>query len=251
MCGIVGYVGAREATEVVVTGLQRLEYRGYDSAGIAILNGGDFQVRRSVGKLTNLQQRLSVEPTHGRQGIGHTRWATHGGVTEANAHPHRSDSGDIVVIQNGIFENYLEQKGYLIEAGVTFHSQTDTEVIAHLIERETKATGDFTSGFRQAMQQLRGGNAVVAMHRSQPGLILAARIGNAGGVVIGLGENENFVASDIPAILDYTQQVLFLEDGEIAIVTSEQVRIETLAGQPVTKQPQRINWDPVAAAKGG
>lgn len=251
MCCIVGYVGSREATDVVVSGLQRLEYRGYDSAGIAILDDGDFQIRRSVGKLSNLQHRLREEPTHGRQGIGHTRWATHGGVTEANAHPHRSDSGDIVVIQNGIFENYLEQKGRLLESGVTFHSQTDTEVIAHLIERETRTTGDFTSGFRRAIQQLRGGNAVVAMHRSEPGLILAARIGNAGGVVIGLGEDENFVASDIPAILDYTQNVLFLEDGELAIVTGEDVRIETIAGEPVAKQPQRISWDPVAAAKGG
>jgi glucosamine--fructose-6-phosphate aminotransferase (isomerizing) len=251
MCGIVGYVGSREATEVVVSGLQRLEYRGYDSAGIALLNAGKFQVRRSVGKLSNLQQRLRTEPTQGHQGIGHTRWATHGGVTEANAHPHRSDSGDIVVIQNGIFENYLEQKGQLIEAGVTFHSQTDTEVIAHLIERETRATGDFTTGFRRALLQLRGGNAVVAMHRNQPGLILAARIGNAGGVVVGLGEHENFIASDIPAILDYTQNVLFLEDGEMAIVTDAAVRIERITGEVVTKQPQRINWDPVAAAKGG
>jgi glucosamine--fructose-6-phosphate aminotransferase (isomerizing) len=251
MCGIVGYVGSREATDIVVSGLQRLEYRGYDSAGIAVLDGGDFQVRRSVGKLNNLQQRLRGEPTRGRQGIGHTRWATHGGVTEANAHPHRSDSGDIVVIQNGIFENYLEQKGRLIEAGITFHSQTDTEVIAHLIERETEAAGDFIDGFRRAMQQLRGGNAVVAMHRNHPGLIVTARIGNAGGVVIGLGEQENFLASDIPAILDYTQHVLFLEDGELAIVTDEAVRIERITGEPVTKEPQRISWDPVAAAKGG
>ena len=251
MCGIVGYVGAREATEVVVSGLQRLEYRGYDSAGIAILNEGDFLVRRSVGKLSNLQQRLQAEPTHGQQGIGHTRWATHGGVTEANAHPHRSDSGEIVVIQNGIFENYLEQKGRLIEQGITFHSQTDTEVIAHLIERETKAAGDFLAGFRQAMRQLQGGNAVVAMHRRQPGLILAARLGNAGGVVVGLGEGENFVASDVPAILDYTQQVLFLEDGELAIVTADAVQVERITGEHITKTPQRISWDPVAAAKGG
>jgi glutamine---fructose-6-phosphate transaminase (isomerizing) len=251
MCGIVGYVGPREATEVVVSGLQRLEYRGYDSAGIAILNGGDFQIRRAVGKLNNLQGCLREQPTHGQQGIGHTRWATHGGVTEANAHPHRSDSGAIVVIQNGIFENYLQQKGKLIEAGVTFHSQTDTEVIAHLIERETEAAGDFEIGFKRAMGQLRGGNAVVAMHREQPGLILAARIGNAGGVVIGRGDGENFVASDIPAILDYTQQVLFLEDGEIAIVRADDVRVERLSGEAVNKQPQRITWDPIAAAKGG
>ncbi len=251
MCGIVGYVGDRDATDIVVSGLQRLEYRGYDSAGIAIMNRGGFQVRRSVGKLSNLQQRLHEEPTHGHQGIGHTRWATHGGVTEANAHPHRSESGDIVVIQNGIFENYLEQKGRLIERGVTFHSQTDTEVIAHLIEQEVSAAGDFITGFRQAMQQLRGGNAVVAMHRKQPGLLLAARIGNAGGVVVGLGEGENFVASDIPAILDYTQQVLFLEDGELAIVTADAVKLERITGEAVEKQPQRIRWDPVAAAKGG
>ncbi|WP_029214845.1 glutamine--fructose-6-phosphate transaminase (isomerizing) [Kallotenue papyrolyticum] len=251
MCGIVGYVGSREATEVVVSGLQRLEYRGYDSAGIAILNGGEFQIRRSVGKLSHLQQRLQEAPTHGHQGIGHTRWATHGGVTEVNAHPHRSASGDIVVIQNGIFENYLEQKGRLIEAGVVFESQTDTEVIAHLIERETRASGDFLSGFRRALQQIRGGNAIVAMHRRQPGLLLAARLGNAGGIVIGLGEGENFIASDIPAILDYTQRVIFLEDGEIAIVTAEAVRCERLDGTPVSKQPQTIRWDPVAAAKGG
>ncbi len=251
MCGIVGYIGARDATEVVVSGLQRLEYRGYDSAGIAILNHDDFQVRRSVGKLSNLQQRLQEQPTHGQQGIGHTRWATHGGVTEANAHPHRSDSGEIMVIQNGIFENYLDQKRRLIEQGVAFHSQTDTEVIAHLIERETKAAGDFLAGFRRAMQQLQGGNAVVAMHRRQPGLILAARLGNAGGVVVGLGDGENFVASDIPAILDYTQQVLFLEDGELAIITADGVQVERLTGEPVAKAPQRISWDPVAAAKGG
>ncbi len=251
MCGIVGYVGARDATDVVINGLQRLEYRGYDSAGIAVLNHKDFEVRRSVGKLGNLQERLRHEPAHGHQAIGHTRWATHGGVTEANAHPHRSDSGDIVVIQNGICENYLQQKGALIEQGIQFRSQTDTEVIAHLIERETNAAGDFVEGFRRAMHTLRGGNAVVAMHRKHRDLILAARLGNAGGVVIGLGDGENFVASDIPAILDYTQQVAFLEDQELAIVTPEEVRVERIDGTPVHKQPQRINWDPVAAAKGG
>ncbi len=251
MCGIVGYVGSREATDVVINGLQRLEYRGYDSAGIAVLNRKDFEVRRSVGKLGNLQERLRHEPTHGHQGIGHTRWATHGGVTEANAHPHRSDSGDIVVIQNGICENYLPLKGQLLEQGVEFHSQTDTEVIAHLIERETEAAGDFVEGFKRALRTLRGGNAVVAMHRQHRDLILAARLGNAGGVVIGLGDGENFVASDIPAILDYTQQVVFLEDGEMALVTPDEVRFERLDGIPVHKQPQHINWDPVAAVKGG
>ena len=250
MCGIIGYVGPCEATDVVMHGLQRLEYRGYDSAGIAILNG-DVQVRRAVGKLGHLERHLRTWPTYGHQGIGHTRWATHGGVTEANAHPHRSASGDIVVIQNGIFENYLEQKGQLLEQGVTFHSQTDTEVIAHLIERETAAAGDFIAGFRRALRLLRGGNAVVAMHRQHRDLILAARLGNAGGVVIGLGDGEHFVASDIPAILDYTQQVAFLDDQELAIVTPDTVRFERLDGTPLNKPPQRITWDPVAAAKGG
>lgn len=251
MCGIVGYVGPREATDVVVGGLQRLEYRGYDSAGIAVACDGDFAIRRSVGKLANLQERLRHEPISGRQAIGHTRWATHGGVTEQNAHPHRSDSGNIVVIQNGIVENYLALKGELIEAGITFHSQTDTEVIAHLIDREMAATQDFPQAFRRALLRLRGGNAIVAMHRKLPGQILAARLGHAGAVVIGLGEGENFVASDIPALLDYTQRMVFLEDHEMALIATDEVRFETLAGEPITKTPHTVAYDPVAAAKGG
>ena len=251
MCGIVGYVGPREATGVVVGGLGRLEYRGYDSAGIAVACDGDFAIRRSVGKLINLQERLQVEPTVGHQAIGHTRWATHGGVTEANAHPHRSASGDIVVIQNGIVENYLVLKSELQQAGIRFQSQTDTEVIAHLIERETRTSGDFVQGFRQALKRLKGGNAVVAMHRAAPGLILAARLGNAGAVVIGLGEGENFVASDIPAVLDHTQRMVYLEDHEVALIRAEGVQYQTLDGILVTKTPHTVAYDPVAAAKGG
>ncbi|NJN15866.1 MAG: glutamine--fructose-6-phosphate transaminase (isomerizing) [Oscillochloris sp.] len=251
MCGIVGYVGPRNATEVVVGGLQRLEYRGYDSAGIAIYDGeAGLQLRRSVGKLINLVNRLNREPAAGAVGIGHTRWATHGGVTEENAHPHRDASGKIVVIQNGIVENYLELKGRLIELGYTFHSQTDTEVIAHLVGHYYTEEGALEPALCRAMAELRGGNAVVALCVDEPDTILAARLGNAGGVVLGLGEGEHFVASDIPAILDYTRDLIFLEDRELARINRNGIVITTLAGAPVRREPVRIQWDPVAAAKG-
>lgn len=253
MCGIVGYIGQRSATEVVVGGLQRLEYRGYDSAGIAIFDSeGDLglQLRRSVGKLGNLVLRLGQEPAHGTIGMGHTRWATHGGVTEANAHPHRDASGSIVVIQNGIVENYLELKGRLIEQGHQFLSQTDTEVIAHLVGHYYQQSQDLELAVRKTMGELRGGNAVVAFCVHEPGTLVAARLGNAGGVVLGLGAGEMFVASDIPAILDYTRDLIFLEDRELAVITRDGVAISTLAGAPVTRRPVAIQWDPVAAAKG-
>ncbi len=251
MCGIVGYAGPREATDVIVKGLERLEYRGYDSAGIAVLNDGAFTLRRSVGKLGNLRQRLREEPLSGQLGIGHTRWATHGAVTETNAHPHRDSSGKVVVIQNGIVENYLELKNQLLEQGVEFQSQTDTEVIAQLLGRYSHELGDFKRAFAQVMRELRGGNAVVAIHRDHPGLILAARIGNAGAVVVGEGQHENFVASDLPAIVDYTQRMVFLEDGELAVITAEDVSYQTLQGAPLSKTPTVVAWDPVSAAKGG
>ncbi|NNJ12482.1 glutamine--fructose-6-phosphate transaminase (isomerizing) [Chloroflexales bacterium ZM16-3] len=251
MCGIVGYIGQRNATDVVVGGLQRLEYRGYDSAGIAIFAEGDgLQLRRSVGKLGNLVVRLAEEPAAGHVGIGHTRWATHGGVTEANAHPHRDASGEIVVIQNGIVENYLELKGRLIEAGHTFVSQTDTEVIAHLVGHHYAQTGSLEAAMRLTMAELRGGNAVVAMSVREPGTLVAARLGNAGGVVIGIGEGESFIASDIPAILDYTRNLIFLEDRDIAVVTRAGAQITRLDGEPVERHPVAISWDPVSAAKG-
>ena len=251
MCGIVGYVGPREATEVVVNGLQRLEYRGYDSAGVAIVNSGDISIRRSVGKLQNLQNKLRERPTHGHQGIGHTRWATHGAVTENNAHPHRSQNGEVVVIQNGIVENYLQLKHELQDAGFTFDSQTDTEVIAHLIEREMRDSADFGEGFRRAMRLLKGGNAVVAMSIHEPDLIAAARLGNAGAVVIGAGDGEQFVASDMPAILDYTQRMVFLEDREMALVTPVGIEYCTIDGASLRKTPQVVAYDPIAAVKGG
>ena len=251
MCGIVGYIGQRNATDVVVGGLQRLEYRGYDSAGIAIFaEGVGLQLRRSVGKLGNLMARLAQEPAAGQIGIGHTRWATHGGVTEANAHPHCDANGEIVVIQNGIVENYLDLKGRLVEAGHTFVSQTDTEVIAHLVGHYYAQAGSLEAAMRLTMADLRGGNAVVAMSVKEPGTLVAARIGNAGGVVIGLGEGESFIASDIPAILDYTRNLIFLEDRDLAVVTSTGARINRLDGAPVERRPATISWDPVAAAKG-
>ena len=250
MCGIVGYVGPREATEVVVGGLKRLEYRGYDSAGIAIDGGGELQLRRSVGKLSNLVAQLREHPTAGGCGIGHTRWATHGGVTEENAHPHRDASGEIVVIQNGIVENYLELKRQLIARGHTFQSQTDTEVIARLLGDEYAKAGSLEAAMRATLAQLRGGNAVVALARREPGRLVAARLGNAGGIVVGLGEGETFVASDVPAILDYTQRMLFLEDRELAVITAGGARISRLDGTPIERQPTVVAWDPVAAAKG-
>jgi glucosamine--fructose-6-phosphate aminotransferase (isomerizing) len=250
MCGIVGYVGPREATEVVVGGLGRLEYRGYDSAGIAIDDGKSLQLRRSVGKLARLVAQLREQPTRGSCGIGHTRWATHGAVTEENAHPHRDASGEIVVIQNGIVENYLELKTELMARGHRFESQTDTEVIARLLGDEYAATGSLEQAVRATLGRLRGGNAVVAMSRREPGRLVAARLGNAGGVVVGLGEGEMFVASDVPAILDYTQRMVFLEDRELAVITADGVRFSRLDGTAVEKLPTTVAWDPVAAAKG-
>ncbi|HWQ15730.1 MAG TPA: glutamine--fructose-6-phosphate transaminase (isomerizing) [Roseiflexaceae bacterium] len=250
MCGIVGYVGPRDAAEVVIGGLGRLEYRGYDSAGIAVDNGGVLQLRRSVGKLANLVAQLRERPVSGSCGIGHTRWATHGGVTEENAHPHRDASGEIVVIQNGIVENYLDLKGRLVERGHRFESQTDTEVIARLLGDHYQETRSLEEAMRRTLRELRGGNAVVAMTRREPGRILAARLGNAGGIVVGLGEGETFVASDVPAILDYTRSVIFLEDRELAVVEAGGVRLSALDGAPIQRRPQSIPWDPVSAAKG-
>ncbi len=250
MCGIVGYIGNREATEVVVGGLSRLEYRGYDSAGIAISDGGPLQLRRSVGKLSNLTALLREKPTKGTSGIGHTRWATHGGVTEENAHPHCDASGEIVVIQNGIVENYLELKGRLLERGHHFKSQTDTEVIALMLGDHYKEVGSLEAAMRLTLSEIRGGNAVVAMSVREPGRIVAARLGNAGGIVVGIGEGETFLASDIPAILDYTQRIMFLEDRELVVIDANGAQVSKLDGTPQVKPVMVINWDPVSAAKG-
>jgi glutamine---fructose-6-phosphate transaminase (isomerizing) len=250
MCGIVGYIGAREATEVVVGGLGRLEYRGYDSAGIAIDDGSVLQLRRSVGKLANLLAQLREQPTKGTRGIGHTRWATHGGVTEENAHPHRDASGEIVVIQNGIVENYLQLKAELLARGHQFQSQTDTEVIALLLGDHYQSCGSLEEAMRRTMAQLRGGNAVVAMSCREPDHVVIARLGNAGGIAIGLGDGETFLASDVPAILDYTRRIMFLEDQELAVISAAGPRISKLNGTPVSKGVTVVQWDPVSAARG-
>lgn len=250
MCGIVGYIGPREAGDVLISGLSRLEYRGYDSAGIAVDDGRRLQLRRSVGKLGNLTAHLHEQPVTGHCGIGHTRWATHGGVTEENAHPHRDASGDIVVIQNGIVENYLELKERLIAHGHQFVSQTDTEVIARLLGEYYEETGSLEQALRRTMTELRGGNAVVALTRHEPGRIVAARLGHAGGIVIGMGEGEMFVASDVPAILDYTRRVIFLEDRELAVISADGAALSRLDGAPFSRAPMTIPWDPVSAARG-
>ncbi len=250
MCGIVGYVGGREAATIVIDGLSRLAYRGYDSAGLAVVGPEGLVLRRSVGKLENLSQLLKQNPTPGSIGIGHTRWATHGGVTEANTHPHTDCAGQVVVIQNGIVENYLELKQALRAEGHEFRSQTDTEVIAHLVEKHLSGGADLPEAVRLALAQLKGANAVVVLAAGWPDQIVAARLGNAGGVTVGLGDGETFVASDMPAILEHTQRVVFLEDREMAVIRRDGARYCRLDGVPLAKQAETVSWDPISAARG-
>ncbi|MGQ9634976.1 MAG: glutamine--fructose-6-phosphate transaminase (isomerizing) [Bryobacteraceae bacterium] len=248
MCGIVGYVGSRPAVPIILDGLRRLEYRGYDSAGIAVLDSDNhLLVRRASGKLRNLEDVIRVDPLDGRFGVGHTRWATHGRPTEENAHPHRDCHGDLVVVHNGIIENYLELKGQLQREGHRFQTETDTEVIAHLIEKHF--TGSLEEAVRQAVRQLRGVFAIAVLSRKDPGKIVSARMGPP--VVVGLGDGEYFVASDVPAILNHTRDVFFLADGDLAVITSEGVRLSNFDSQAVKRQVTHILWDPIMAEKGG
>ncbi len=250
MCGIVGYVGRREAAPLILDGLRRLAYRGYDSAGLAVLGPEGLGLRRSVGKLDNLAQILAQNPARGTIGIGHTRWATHGGVTEDNAHPHTDCYGRIVVIQNGIVENYLDLKQSLISEGHHFRSQTDTEVIAHLIEAHLEAGHDLPVAVGRALRALRGASSVAVLSAQSPDCIVAARVGHAGGVTVGLGDGDFFVASDLPAILDHTQRVVYLEDGEMAVVGAPGASFFDLDGMPLEKRVETVPWDPVAAVRG-
>ncbi|MER3399870.1 MAG: glutamine--fructose-6-phosphate transaminase (isomerizing) [Thermoflexus sp.] len=250
MCGIVGYVGERDAVPILIEGLRRLEYRGYDSAGLVVVQEGRLEVRRRAGKIQGLIDLLEEEPACGTIGMGHTRWATHGAPADHNAHPHRDCTGRLAVIHNGIVENFAELRHALQAAGHRFTSETDTEVIAHLIEEELRAGADLETAARRAFRALRGAHAIVVLSADHPDRLIAARIGNAGGVVIGLGEGEMFVASDIPAILEHTRRMLFLENRQMAVVRRDQVQVFTLEGQPVTLPVQVIPWDPVAAAKG-
>ena len=248
MCGIVGYVGNRKAVPIILDGLRRLEYRGYDSAGIAVLDDDNqLLVRRAPGKLRNLEEAIRIDPMDGCCGIGHTRWATHGRPTEENAHPHRDCKGNLVVVHNGIIENYLALKEQLQQEGHHFLTETDTEVIAHLVEKHFE--GNLEEAVRMAARQLRGVFAIGAMSRSDPGKIVAARMGPP--AVIGLGDGEYFVASDVPAVLSHTRDVFFLADGDLAVITGEGVRLSDLDGRPVTRQVTHILWDPIMAEKGG
>jgi glucosamine--fructose-6-phosphate aminotransferase (isomerizing) len=250
MCGIVGYVGARDATPIILGGLKRLEYRGYDSAGVAVINGNQIEVRRDAGKLSQLVNLVDKSPLKGAPGIGHTRWATHGAPSVKNAHPHLGNSGRVVVVHNGIVENFLELKDDLSSEGVIFNSDTDTETIVHLAEHHMAAGCSLEEAARRTFNQIDGANVVVLISADEPDKIVTARIGNAGGVVIGLGEGENFIASDIPAILDHTRRVIFLESRQMAVVTKDSVRIETIDGQEVTPEIHTISYDAVSAEKG-
>jgi glucosamine--fructose-6-phosphate aminotransferase (isomerizing) len=250
MCGIVGYNGPRNAAQIIMDGLRKLEYRGYDSAGIAVVQNGEIAVRRDVGKLSNLATRLAESPVAGEVGIGHTRWATHGKPSERNAHPHMDASGQVVVVQNGIVENFRELRAELEAEGIAFTSDTDTEVIAHLIGLHYAEGKGLAEAVRRALLQLRGPSAVVAMARQEPDSLVAARLGNAGGVAVGYGDGEMFIASDMPAILDHTRRIVFLESRQMAVVRRDGAEFLTLDGEPLQPDIHTIPWDPVAAAKG-
>jgi glucosamine--fructose-6-phosphate aminotransferase (isomerizing) len=248
MCGIIGYIGPKPVVPVILEGLRRLEYRGYDSAGVAVVQNGGVEVRRSAGKLINLENAIQSKPLSGAYGLGHTRWATHGRPTEENAHPHRDGSGRIVVVHNGIIENYLEIKRELIAEGHTFESETDTEVVAHLVQKEWKNDGLENAVYR-AMQRVRGLFALVLLSADDPEKLVTVR--NGPPIVVGIGDGEYFVASDVPAILSHTRNVVFLDDREMAVVTPQGVQYKTLDGKPVTHQPTRVTWDPISAEKAG
>jgi len=248
MCGIVGYIGPRPAVPIILDGLKRLEYRGYDSAGIAVLEADcTLGIRRAQGKLRNLEDALTLSPLTGPYGIGHTRWATHGRPTEENAHPHRDCHGDIVVVHNGIVENYLTLKHKLTEEGHKFVTETDTEIIAHLVEKAF--TGNLEAAVRDAVRQLTGVFALAVISRKDPNKIVAAR--NGPPVVVGLGEGEYFVASDVPAILSHTRNMFFLADGDMAVLTKDGVHLTDFNGRAVKRQVSHILWDPIMAEKGG
>jgi glucosamine--fructose-6-phosphate aminotransferase (isomerizing) len=256
MCGIVGYVGNKRVVPVIIDGLKRLEYRGYDSAGIAVAGNGDgLQVRRAEGKLRNLEEAIRLKPLDGTYGIGHTRWATHGRPTEENAHPHRDCTGNIVVVHNGIIENYVALKKKLLDEGHKFTTETDTEVIAHLVEKYRFGKGNGSSAHsleeavRKTVNELSGVFAIAVICTTEPNKIVAAR--NGPPAVIGLGKEEYFVASDIPAVLYHTRDVFFLADGDLAVITKAGVKLSDFSGKPIERQVQHITWDPILAEKGG
>jgi glucosamine--fructose-6-phosphate aminotransferase (isomerizing) len=248
MCGIIGYIGSKPVVPVLIEALRRMEYRGYDSAGVAVVSPEGISLRRSAGKLANLEQAIRIDPVEGLYGVGHTRWATHGRPTEENAHPHRDCTGHIVVVHNGIIENYHELKKELQSEGHEFKTQTDTEIVAHLVEREMRDDG-LENAVRRALAYMRGMFAIVLVSVEDPEKIVAVR--NGPPIVIGLGTDEFFVASDIPAILAHTRDVVFLGDEEMAVITRSGVQFTDYQGRAVSKTTQRVLWDPIAAEKGG
>jgi glucosamine--fructose-6-phosphate aminotransferase (isomerizing) len=251
MCGIVGYVGGDDATPVVLEGLKRLEYRGYDSAGLAVIGeDGSIGIRREVGKLGRLVNKVNGSPLSGHVGIGHTRWATHGEPAERNAHPHLGPEGKIAVVHNGIVENYRALRGELEAEAHSFSSETDTELVVHLVSGFLAGGGDLVGAVRRAMERVKGANAFVFLSSDEPDRLVAVRVGNAGGVTIGFGDGEMVIASDIPAIIERTSRMLFLENGQLAVVTAEGAEITTLSGEEVPTQITTIPWGPTAAAKG-
>jgi glucosamine--fructose-6-phosphate aminotransferase (isomerizing) len=247
MCGIVGYVGPKETVQVLMEGLRRLEYRGYDSAGIAAFHQGRIEVRRAQGKLKVLEEAIGGESFEGRVGIGHTRWATHGRPSDINAHPHKT--GCIAVVHNGIIENYLSVKRGLMESGHIFNSETDTEVIAHLIDHFLGEGLPFDEGVRRALGEIKGSYALGILCEGEPDKLIAARMESP--LVVGLGEGELFIASDTPAVLNHTRDFIFLEDGEMAVLSDGEAAVLDLEGKGVSRKPKRVTWNPLMAEKGG
>ncbi len=251
MCGIVGYVGPRDATPIILEGLKRLEYRGYDSAGLAVVQAdGSIGVRREAGKLSELVDLVQTDPVSGHTAIGHTRWATHGEPSRRNAHPHVGVTGQVAAVHNGIIENFVPLRQELEAEGRRFASETDSEVVVHLVEAYIAGGADLETAVRQALRQVQGANAFVFLSSREPDRLVAARIGNAGGITVGIGKGEMFIASDIPAILEHTRDMIFIEDRQLAVVTRDGAHVTTLGGEPVLPEIYTIPWDPVAAAKG-
>ncbi len=247
MCGIVGYIGSRETSRVLIEGLRRLEYRGYDSAGIAVFNRGKIEIRRKVGKLAKLEEVIEKETFDGKVGIGHTRWATHGRPSDENAHPHKA--GKVTVVHNGIIENYLPLKEFLKKKGHVFSSETDTEIVAHLIDEFIQEGHFFLDAVKITMDKIKGSYALGILYEGDETCLIGAR--NEAPLVIGLGADEYFIASDIPPILSYTRDFIFMEDGEVALLTQDGVTVFDAKGEEVSKEPKRVNWNPLMAEKGG
>lgn len=250
MCGIVGYIGEKDSTPIILEGLKKLEYRGYDSAGIAVLADGSIDIRRDSGKISHLEALLQDKPLIGCPGIGHTRWATHGEPNERNSHPHVGYNGQVVIVHNGIVENYLELRDELTAEGVKFNSDTDTETIVHLIEINLEQGLSLEQAFQNTLKRIKGAHGIVVMSTKEADKVMAARIGNAGGVVIGLGEGENYIASDIPAILEHTNRMVFLDSHQMAIIRKDDLSLKSITGKPIDYSVETINLDPVSAVKG-